>query len=75
MSFNFQLNLAKEKDADAVPVLLHQIFREAENADWSYALIPDDVMSEWRRLMLAQFLEERENTASETRGTIMLSED
>ena len=51
----------------AVLVLPRQIPREAGNDDWSSGLVPDDVMSEWSRLMLVQFLEEHGDTASELR--------
>ena len=52
-------------DTKAVLALPRQIPWKGENADWSYALIPYDVTSKFRRLMLLQFLAERENTASE----------
>ena len=62
----FNWILAEEKDTDTVLVLPNQIPRESENADWSYTLITDDGMSEWEHLMLAQFLDERDNATSET---------
>ena len=54
------------QDTNGALILPRQIPMKTENADWSYALDYDDVMSEWQRLMLLQFLEERENTASQT---------
>ena len=63
MSYNFHLNFSRWKR-----------YKEwTSSTSWnlpgsrerSYALIPYDVTSEWTRLMLLQFLDERENIKSE----------
>ena len=63
---NFNKISAVGGDKNGKLALQRQMPLEAETDDWLYSLNYDDVTSNWKRQMLLQFLEERQNTASET---------